>query len=261
MIGSVFCRGGIFLLIMTIVSALFAAMTGSSAETSSVKMNLYFQGRYVYQKQCVPCHGRTGRGDGEFAKGVTTKPRNFRTGVFKFRTTAMGFLPTDDDLRRTIRSGVSGTMMPSFKKLSDADITAVISYLKVLSSRWNKPEYKGEVHKLPDVPEWYQKLEERAVHIGKGNSLFKVNCVICHGNEAKGDGEGARALIDIWENPIIPADLAQEHHKSGDSLKDLYRTVALGLDGTPMIGYMEALGQESVWDLVAYIKSIEESGK
>ena len=259
--GSVFCYGGVSLLIMSILSASLVVVKDSSAEPSSVKMNLYFQGRYVFQKQCVPCHGRTGRGDGEFAKGVSTKPRNFRTGIFKFRTTAMGFLPTDDDLRRTIRGGVSGTMMPSFTKLSDSDITAVISYLKVLSSRWNKPEYIGEVHKLPDVPEWYQKVDERAVHIGKGSSLFKVNCVICHGNEAKGDGEGGKALIDIWENPILPADLTQEHHKSGDSLKDLYRTVALGLDGTPMIGYMEALGQESVWDLVVYIKSIEESSK
>lgn len=259
--GSSLCHIGISLIIASMVFALFAEGGQSSEENSSQEMALYLQGRYVYQKQCVLCHGRTGRGDGEFAKDVVTKPRNFRTGVFKFRTTDMGYLPTDDDLRRTIRSGVYGTMMPTFKKLSDSDITAVISYLKVLSPRWGKPEYAGKAHKLPEVPDWYQKPDEREVHIKKGRGLFKVNCAICHGKEAKGDGEGGKALIDLWENPILPADLTREHHKSGDTLKDLYRTIALGFDGTPMIGYMEALGQESLWDLVSYIKSIEESGK
>jgi cytochrome c oxidase cbb3-type subunit I/II len=259
--GLLLCRVGIIPLISSISFALFIAGAHSSERTSSQEMRLYFQGRYVFQKQCIPCHGKTGRGDGEWAKGVTDKPRNFRVGVFKFRTTARGFLPTDEDLRRTIKRGVSGTMMPAFKSMSDSDLNAIISYLKVFSSRWNKSEYKGKSIEIPDVPEWYQMNDKRVAHIDKGRGLFEVNCVICHGKGAKGDGVGSKGLIDIWKNPILPGDLTKEHHKSGDSLKDLYRTVALGLDGTPMLGYLEALGQESIWDLVTYIKSVEESDK
>ena len=43
-----------------------------------------------------------------------TKPRDFTKGIFKFRTTPLGSLPTEADLMRTIRTGVSGTMMPTF---------------------------------------------------------------------------------------------------------------------------------------------------
>ncbi|MDG2124465.1 MAG: cytochrome c [Verrucomicrobiales bacterium] len=93
------------------------------------------RGAWSTKKNCVFCHGRRGRGDGPWAKGVEEKPRDFRSGIFKFRSTPAGFLPTDDDLRRTVRTGISGTMMPAFKKLTTTALDAVIVYIKSLSTR------------------------------------------------------------------------------------------------------------------------------
>jgi mono/diheme cytochrome c family protein len=60
-------------------------------------------------------------------------------------------------------------------------------------------------------------------------------------------------LLDAWGFPIRPADLQAPHLKSGDSPRDVYRTVATGLNGTPMIGFAELLTPEEIWELVAFL--------
>ena len=234
----------------------------ADAEAASrLQMHYYFKGRHIFESQCVPCHGERGRGDGPWAEGLTHKPRNFRSGVFKFRTTPYGKLPTDDDLRRTIRSGISGTAMPMFQKLSDSDVSGLIVYLKSFSRRWKDEELIADPLPLPDVPEWFRDSDAVVKRSKKGATKFTEICSACHGEKGKGDGPASKTLIDIWENPIIPADLTNEHHKSGDTPTDLYRTIATGLDGTPMVGFYETLSEHEIWNLVAFIKSNEVDGQ
>jgi mono/diheme cytochrome c family protein len=234
------------------------AATAGVSPAEELDLHLYMKGRSVYEKQCVWCHGRTGRGDGEWAEGVADPPRNFRAGVFKFRTTRYGCLPTDADLERTIRGGISGTMMPAFKDLPEPDLEAVVYYLKSLSPRWRDPKNQSAPEKLPVAPGWFHDRERKQAHIDKGRELFARTCSACHGDSAKGDGPGAKGLRDVWGHDIVPADLTKTHHKSGDAPEDLFRTVALGLDGTPMIGYRETLRDAAIWDLVAFVRSLEE---
>ena len=75
-------------------------------------------GRHLYEANCVQCHGPEGRGDGYGAPFLVPPPRDFTAGQFKFRTTASGALPTDDDLFRTISRGANGTGMPPWKYLA-----------------------------------------------------------------------------------------------------------------------------------------------
>ncbi len=71
-------------------------------------------GRHVYDRQCLVCHGKWGDGRGELSVGMVPKPRRLTSGVFKYRSTPSGLLPTDVDLERTLRTGVAGTPMSSF---------------------------------------------------------------------------------------------------------------------------------------------------
>lgn len=229
---------------------------GSNAEDDEDDIRLFMQGRYAFGKHCAVCHGKTGRGDGELAAGVAIRPRDFRKGVFKFRTTPMGKLPTDGDLERTIRSGVSGSMMPAFGTLSDSDLRALIAYIKELSPRWDDPELKAAPVEQPAAPDWFSTSESFKARAEAGRATFAVHCASCHGLTGKGDGLASKGLMDVWGDPIIPADLGAEHHRSGDRPSDLFRTIAMGLDGTPMVGFLEPLGADKLWELVAYVETL-----
>jgi len=222
------------------------------------EMRLYMQGDFVYQRHCADCHGKSGRGDGPLAAGTVIRPRDFRKGVFKFRSTAMGCLPTDEDLRRTIRTGVAGSLMPAFAEgtVSEGDVRALIVYIKSMSLRWKDPELRGKAREVPEEPVWFEAAEAVKKKEEAGKVHFARHCASCHGEGGKGDGVAAAGLVDHWGEPIVAADLTKAAWRSGPGRRDLFRTVALGLDGTPMVGYFEPLGAEAIWEVIAYIEGL-----
>jgi mono/diheme cytochrome c family protein len=91
--------------------------------------------RGLYRKHCVHCHGINGDGRGPTARFLNPYPRDYRQGVFKFKTTFNPAKPTDDDLRRVLNNGVPGTSMPSFSLLTESELDALLEYVKYLSIR------------------------------------------------------------------------------------------------------------------------------
>ncbi|MDE2060139.1 MAG: cytochrome c, partial [candidate division NC10 bacterium] len=95
-------------------------------------------GKALYEKKCAVCHGPEGKGDGEAEFVLFPKPRNFTTGVFKIRSTTT--LPTDDDLFGTITHGISGTAMPSWASLNEAERRDVVAFIKGFASRFTEEQ-------------------------------------------------------------------------------------------------------------------------
>src|SRR3989442_2898904 len=54
------------------------------------------EGKKIYFRKCVWCHGVDGAGDGPGAHRLWPRPRNFNQGTFKVRHTASGELPPVD---------------------------------------------------------------------------------------------------------------------------------------------------------------------
>lgn len=93
------------------------------------------RGRMLYMEHCVHCHGTSGDGNGPTAEYLNPRPRDYRLGKFKFKSTAADEKPTRGDLDRIIRHGIPGTYMPSFMLLDDKELPAIIEYIRWLSMR------------------------------------------------------------------------------------------------------------------------------
>jgi mono/diheme cytochrome c family protein len=220
--------------------------------------SLYFRGRYVFERNCQVCHGALGNGRGEMASQMAPKPRSFRSGIFKYRSTPAGALPTDQDLQRTVRDGIANTSMPTFAgKLSAREIEAVVEYVKVFSTRWKDPANYAPPLQLPEAPGWFADERELAVRARKGAALFTLACASCHGETGDGKGAAAAELRDAWEDPCPPADLRQPVLRVGRRPEDIYRVLVTGIAGTPMPAFNEAVTEEQRWELVAFLEGLK----
>lgn len=93
------------------------------------------EGRNLYMQHCVHCHGTAGDGAGPTAKFLNPRPRDYRQGVFKFKSTQGALKPSRADLVHILEQGIPGTYMPSFVLLGDEQLNLLADYVRWLSSR------------------------------------------------------------------------------------------------------------------------------
>jgi len=79
-------------------------------------------------------------------------------------------------------------------------------------------------------------------------AVYTEQCIQCHGAAGRGDGPKGRHLT----GPPA-ADLGDEAELHDVSPQDMYRKIAIGVAGTGMPEYAEALSAEDRWALTAYI--------
>ena len=211
-------------------------------------------GRTIYLEECAICHGPAGDGEGMAAHMFQVKPRDFRRGVLKFRSTPTGSLPTDEDLVRTIRRGLPGSAMVPQDHLTEAEIRDVITYIKTFSPRFAADPPPPPVP-IPPAPTPTPDL------LARGRELYReMKCPECHGPGGRGDGDSATLLKDDLGRPIRPADLTRRPMKAGDGPEAIYRTLATGVGGTGMPSYLDALTPEELWALVRYVENLRPPG-
>src|SRR6266540_3743479 len=92
--------------ILTWALACLALALAGNASATPADPAAAARGQRVFARYCISCHGVEGDGRGPTADWVDPKPRILTSGVFKFRSTPSGALPTDADLLRTITNGL-----------------------------------------------------------------------------------------------------------------------------------------------------------
>ena len=231
------------------------------------------QGQCVlYLQQCAACHGERGRGDGPAARFLDPKPRDFRSGYFRFVSTTNG-IPSDGDIWESLSAGLPGSAMLSFAHFAPMQRTMLVNTIRefrrdglrerLSASMTDASAIEAAVLEL-DTPsggvsiptETPDTMDARA----RGALTFARLCSRCHGSDGRGiidperlTAEGALAR---------PRDLTRGVLKGGIEDVRLWQRIRGGIPGTPMPAVSSKdLSDEGVWDLVHYVEALMPRGQ
>lgn len=241
------------------------------------------RGSLVYRRWCLQCHGPSGAGEPAQAVEAGPAPRDYRQGVFKFVTAfpppslqkkgqgAAG-KPRREDLVRTVRNGIDGTIMPAFPTLTDQEVEDVVSYVVHLAVRGevevasltkmikpgdDDPLYTGgEIdwlfvqnelwvlynwglaakHPIPIPPEPFRTEPERLKSAVRGFKLYNAaefGCASCHANY----GRVQQLKWDAWGTVVQPRNFTLGVYRGGRRGEDLYARIYGGINPSGMTAF------------------------
>lgn len=187
---------------------------------------LAVDGEKLYLEKCAICHGREGQGGVGIPLGLES---------FLAQT-------PDEYIHRTIRVGRPGRIMPSFYRLSEPEIAAIIKHIR----SW----------KPTPVPEWDATPVKGDARLGK--ALFDKHCVSCHGIDARG-GKGTGLMFSRPRDlPIAPPALNNQGFLNSVSDPMLKTIITQGRKHTPMPAASQlGLKSDDINNLVSYIRSFQ----
>ncbi|MDH5611392.1 MAG: c-type cytochrome [Gammaproteobacteria bacterium] len=187
-------------------------------------------GKALFNKYCSVCHGTEGKG----GVGVPLSLPSFINSV------------SDEYLKRTIRLGRPGRIMPAFPKLSEAQVNAIASHVR---SWTNVPAVKFDPTPVTGNKE-------------HGKEIFLTRCALCHGADGKG-GKGTGVTFSRKRDlPIIAPALNNSGFLASASDTMIKNTLIHGREGTPMVSLLESgLTENDIDDVVAYVRSFQQIEK
>jgi len=249
---------GVWIIVMVCGNGFLAVAHGATVKPASEQAAL---GKAVFEKSCKWCHGVKGKGDGPAAffhqPYSGPRARDFTIANYRFRSTPSGYLPTDQDLFRTITKGIPGRM-PSFAGLREIERWQVIAYIKAFNTDPESETSSPIVMREIPVPASSDSTQRGRV------LYFQLDCHSCHGEDARGWGPVAMGneLRDDQDLVTFPTNLTNRPgFKNGSSARDIVRTLLTGLDGSPMPSYASQFEEQpdDVWHLANYIRSLSSS--
>ncbi len=207
-------------------------------------------GERLYGWNCMPCHGAEGRGDGPVAGRFALQPRDYTRGLFKFKTSGDGEMPFDEDLYRTVTTGVAASGMPSFATFEPAERWALVEWVKSLAVPHFDRFPARTLVRMPPRP--------GGADAARGAWLF-TRCAVCHGGGGRGDGPASGGLVDAIGRPSRVPDMTRGEltFKSGERPEDIFRVLTLGMPGSPMPSF-SAIPERDRWDLALHIATCYE---
>lgn len=247
---------------------------GQGSRPATIEQDLLSQGEQLYARNCAICHGDSGDGAGAFGFLLNPRARDLRRGDFKFAMTE-NQIPTDEDLARTIRNGMPGSAMPPWEHLSDANIDALVAYVRHLHQEGVREMLTEWASKGTIAEEEIASLMASRTQPGpaivpppeppfdesrwfRGRKLYLENCASCHGVD--GEPVAEEVKYDAEGYPVPPRSFVQGIFKGGSEGDQLYVRLLKGMRGTPMPGSEGIYSSDEIWDVVHYVQSLARAG-
>ena len=156
----------------------------------------------------------------------------------------------DNDLVKIITAGIRWTAMVGRADLTESERRAVVQYIKTFSPRFANEKVPSPISISPE-PARRQEL------VARGRQLYRdSDCAKCHGERGDGKGISSSELTDDWGWPLPASDPTWRPLKRGSERRDVYLTIASGLNGTSMPAYAAALDGKQIWALVDYLETL-----
>ncbi len=182
-------------------------------------------GATLFAQNCAACHGDQGAG-----------------GIGVPLASAVQGLVSDDYVRKTIRRGRPGRVMPAFNSLTDTEVEAIVRHVQSWGSgappRYSAERIRGDV--------------------ARGEKLFGGHCASCHGINGEGGKGTGVTLSRPRDLPISPPALHNPGFLASASDQMVKAILTRGIKGTPMVSFVEAgLSEKDIDAVVAYVRSFE----
>ncbi len=172
-------------------------------------------GRIFYNRYCYACHGTKGEG----GIGTTLNAPSFLA------------VASDEFLWRTLTEGRPNTAMPGWKQFDSQQISDLIAYMRGWHAQRNS---KKDVLDMVVLAENGSPVSSEI-----GRTIYKANCVMCHGLSGEGDlatSISTQEFLTIVDNSY------------------LYDTIVLGRPGTGMPAWRH-LSSQDMASLIAYLRT------
>ncbi|MDP4286046.1 MAG: cytochrome c [Bacteroidota bacterium] len=115
---------------------------------------------------------------------------------------------------------------------------------------WNRQRQSGQWIAPPGTNKLNNPLIKSSETLAAGKTIFQSQCYVCHGKQGKGDGPAGATL-----HPK-PADLTSQK-VSQQSDGAIFWKITTG--NSPMPSYKLSLSGQQRWQLVNYIRSLQQN--
>jgi mono/diheme cytochrome c family protein len=259
----------------------------------SYSPSLLNRGFHLYQKGCRACHGDNGDGHGASAPGLWPPPRDLTQGVYKFGRVPAPGLPPDTELARILRTGLGGTAMLAWQ-IDDADMDALLGYVKALAPRWRTDPIGEPVLPSGDPFAGLDRGKLTEV-VERGEALYhgKALCSTCHPvyvtrarlyDITKANGAATSAYTPEmygsrikdteycwrWQGAgearscdeavhTIPPDFLHDPMRAiraDHAVDDLFVTLGAGISGAGMPAWKGVFADDELWAVAYYVRSL-----
>jgi cbb3-type cytochrome c oxidase subunit II len=209
-----------------------------------VTVELLDEGKTIFTRECMVCHGDAGRGHGPYGNLLQPGPPDFGDGSYGDFT--------DADYFWRISEGVPWTAMPSWKvEYGEEDRWKLVHYIRsIFTQTEEKPPEppEGEDFTYPDFYKTSMRFPED-VSYERGRRYFLIHCAHCHG--LAGDGQG-------WDGQYLdpqPADFREMRTKqmTPEAQGEHLAKVTFGIQDTAMPSWGEFLPVDQRWDAIKYL--------